>query len=322
MFNSSSQHGIAAFRGEAVAAAFQRCYDALPMSAQDRARNPNVTYVAKNHPLPLTARQTLEIRVVLALLASLFILVPLCYIPGSFVTFVVRERTSKAKHLQLVSSVSPYLYWFATLVWDMALFSVLVLLIMLSLFCYGNNAAQLFISSSEGAFCVFLLLFCYGLAVLPLCYLYSMLFENHSTAQISIMAINFASGFVAVLAYFVMSNIALTKPAAAVVVHFFRFFPPYLVGEGLINISTNAFINIYFGGKISFFNWPVAGRGLIFLVVEATGYFLAVLLTESDVVRDCSNWLQKQRALLALRHMEHQKQSLRGELMAVWSGVV
>ena len=112
------------------------------MTHANRTMYPNVTYVAKNHPLPLTAKQTLEIRVILALLASLFILVPLCYIPGSFVTFLVRERTSKAKHQQLVSSVSPYLYWVSAYLWDMSLFSVLVLLIIMSLYCYGRTLFQ------------------------------------------------------------------------------------------------------------------------------------------------------------------------------------
>ena len=307
MFNASSPHGIAAFRGEVVAAAFQRCYDALPVP--NRALYPNVTYVAKNHPLPLTANQTLEIRVVLALLASLFILVPLCYIPGSFVTFLVRERTSKAKHLQLVSSVSPYLYWAAVYIWDASLFTFLVFLIICALFGYRDSAAQIFISDAEGGAAVFLLLFFYGLSVLPLCYLYSMLFENHSTAQISIMAINFATGFVAVLAYFVMSGIEITRPAALVLVQIFRLFPPYLIGEGLINVSTTAFVNNVLHADQSYFNWFVAGRGLTFMGAEMIGYFLIVLLTEAPIARDFQNYVQKRRALIALQRLAALKQA-------------
>lgn len=68
-------------------------------------------YLIKNHPLPLTKRQNLEIRVILALFASLFLLVPLCYIPSVFCAFIVQERYSKCKHLQVVSGVSPHLYW-------------------------------------------------------------------------------------------------------------------------------------------------------------------------------------------------------------------
>ena len=53
--------------------------------------------------------------------------------------------------------------------------------------CYQSSAAIIFFSSAQSTLTVFLLLFCYGLSVLPLCYLYSMMFDNHSTAQISIM---------------------------------------------------------------------------------------------------------------------------------------
>ena len=243
-----------------ISAAYQQCYSRLDIPLTQRMASPNVAYVAKNHPLPLTARQSLQNRILLSLLASLFILVPLCYIPASFITFVVRERMSKAKHLQLVSSVSPYLYWTATYLWDMVLFTVLVLLIIIALFIYGKKAAEIFISVDEATVAVFLLLFTYGLSVLPLCYLYSMFFENHSTAQISIMAVNFATGFVAVLAYFVMSTIPTTQDAAAVVVNFFRFFPPYNIGEGLIAIATNFFTNTLLGGNGSYFAFKVTGN--------------------------------------------------------------
>ena len=246
-------------RGELIAATFQQCYEGLNNTQQQRKLTPQSAYYAKNHPLPLTASQTLENRVLLSLLASLFILVPLCYIPASFITFVVRERMSKAKHLQLVSSVSPYLYWFATYVWDMVLFTALVLLIIGALFIYGKKAAQIFISVNEATIAVFLLLFTYGLSILPLCYIYSMFFDNHSTAQISIMAVNFATGFVAVLAYFVMSTIPTTQAAASQIVHFFRFFPPYNVGEGLIAITTAFFQNTLLGENISYFSFTVTG---------------------------------------------------------------
>ena len=225
----------------------------------------------------------------------------------------MRERTSKAKHLQLVSSVSPYLYWFAVYLWDAALFTFLVLLIICSLFGYQNSAAQIFISDAEGGAAVFLLLFLYGLSVLPLCYLYSMLFDNHSTAQISIMAINFASGFVAVLAIFVMQGIEITRPAALFLVQIFRLFPPYLIGEGLINVSTTAFVNDVLHAEQSYFNWFVTGRGLTFMAAEAIGYFLIVLLTEAPAARSLQNYIQKHRASLALQRLAGQKQALGGD---------
>lgn len=190
MHNTTSPHGAAIFNGELTTSAFQQC---------NNGGNKKAQYLIKNHALPLTQRQALEIRLILSLLAAIFILIPLCYIPAAFVSFIVKERASKAKHIQMVSSVSPYLYWFSTYLWDIFLYLILLGCIMGAFYIYGQTSAIIFISTAESAFAVGLLLFLYGTSILPLSYLYSLLFENHATALISIMAINFFTGFVAVL---------------------------------------------------------------------------------------------------------------------------
>jgi hypothetical protein len=177
-------------------------------------------YLVKNHPLPLTANQTLEIQVLLAFLTSIFILIPLCYIPAAFVAFVVRERSSKSKHIQFVSSVSPVNYWFATYVWDMCLFLVLDLVVMIAFFIYGTSTSRVFVGDARAGGAVFLLLVTYGLSILPLNYLYSMFFENHSTCQITVTVVNFGTGFILVLAYFIMVNVPQTHNVRSILALF------------------------------------------------------------------------------------------------------
>ena len=41
--------------------------------------------------------QSIEIKTVLSIFASLFILIPYCYIPAAFTVFIVRERVTKSK---------------------------------------------------------------------------------------------------------------------------------------------------------------------------------------------------------------------------------
>ena len=153
-------------------------------------------YLAKNYPLPITGLQTLFYRIILSFLASLFVLIPLCYIPAAFVSFVVKERSCKSKHLQIVSSVSTTTYWISTYIWDMMLYTLLSVFIMLAFLIYGQGASQSFIADAKTGAAVFLLLWMYGAAVLPLCYLYSHFFENHSTCQITVTVINFTTGCV------------------------------------------------------------------------------------------------------------------------------
>jgi hypothetical protein len=75
-------------------------------------------YRVSSYPLPLTSREAIRIETFLTLFAALFVLIPFCYLPASFVLFVVKERSVKAQHLQLVSGVYPAAYWTSTFIWD------------------------------------------------------------------------------------------------------------------------------------------------------------------------------------------------------------
>jgi ABC-type multidrug transport system ATPase subunit len=289
MHNTTSPHAIAAFNGELTQTAFRQCQQSKghTNNSQSEVRSHSQPkYLLRNHPLPVSLRQSIEQEVALAVLTSIFIIFPLCYIPASFVSFLVKERVSKSKHLQIVSNVSPYLYWIATYTWDMFLFSFLVAFI-IGTFIWLGNASRVFIYSTESTICMFLLLMLYGMSSIPLSYLYSMLFENSSTAQISIMVINFLTGFVFVLTYYVLILIPKTKAMGEYLALWFRYFPPYLIGESLINLSEIYYSNQLRRRKVSCFSWNVAGRNLTYMLLEAFLYFSLVLLTEFSLLRKC-----------------------------------
>lgn len=94
------------------------------------------------------------------------IVIPYCYIPGAFVVFLVRERISKAKHLQLVSGVSVLSYWLATYLYDVFLYTVLAVLIIAIFLVYGKDSAIVFVGDTESILCTSLLTMGYGLSVL------------------------------------------------------------------------------------------------------------------------------------------------------------
>ena len=235
-----------------------------------------ISYLAENHPLPSTSKESVLDRIAIYFLASLFILTPLCYIPSSFVTILVKERISKAKHLQLASSISPYIYWISVLIWDLLLYTVLVLLIIIILFSFGSNSSQSLVGVKEGTYAVFILLITYGTSVLPLCYIYSMFFNNHSAAQISIMTINFGTGFIAVVTYFILFLGIRTKNIAILLVQFFRIFPTYNIGEGLINVTATFVQNTFLQTEVDYFEWNVAGK--FFTFHSALSFFSVLCL--------------------------------------------
>jgi hypothetical protein len=82
LHNSSSPHAVAVFSQAYMEHQYKRCMGG--------AGSTQLTSI--NHPLPLTNKQSLEIKVMLSVLAGLFILIPFCYIPATFIVFLVRER--------------------------------------------------------------------------------------------------------------------------------------------------------------------------------------------------------------------------------------
>ncbi|KAG5189428.1 ABC-2 family transporter protein-domain-containing protein, partial [Tribonema minus] len=163
-----SYHGLPGWLGQLTELKYRTCLN-----------NEQASYTARTHPLPVTAQESIETQTILSVLACLFIIIPLCYAPAAFVTFVVRERATKSKRLQLMSGASPLSYWLATYLWDVTLFMVLAAACMGCLYTYGQHAARCFVELSESAGAMALLFVLYGFSVLPLCYLYTFMFDNH-----------------------------------------------------------------------------------------------------------------------------------------------
>jgi ATP-binding cassette subfamily A (ABC1) protein 3 len=138
------------------------------------------------------------VQTILSILAALFLLIPYCYIPGAFIVFLVKERISKSKHLQLVSGVNMTSYWMATYLWDLSLFLLLTICVMAVFLMYGTESAKVFVGDVESFFATMILTFGYGISILPFSYLLSRNFDNPNTAQITVVGLVFISGFVAV----------------------------------------------------------------------------------------------------------------------------
>jgi hypothetical protein len=207
------------------------------------------------------------------------------------------------------------MYWISTFVFDMVLYAFLTGLIMLVFYLYGGGATRTYLHTPETSAATFLLLWTYGLSAIPYSYFYAFAFENAPTAQISIMGINFITGFVMVMAYYIMLSIpkvwfmmptpaqpatTLIRPPpfppfpvldslsqtaryATKLVHLFRLFPPYHVGDGMINLSTLYYRNYFFGEAARPFAWACTGRPIVFMSCEFVVGLGVVLLVDSDL---------------------------------------
>ena len=95
--------------------------------------------VTVNHPLPRSEEtRTKEAEnqgSTLAFVFSYNVSFGLAFLVGSFVIFVVNQRSSNAKHSQFVSGVDAVGYWLAAFLWDLVIFampSVLIIVVVLA----------------------------------------------------------------------------------------------------------------------------------------------------------------------------------------------
>ena len=76
-------------------------------------------------------------------------------------------------------------------------------------------------------------------------------------------------------------------------VHLFRLFPSYQVGNGLINLSTLYLTNQLSGTNVSPFSPDCVGDSLRFLAGEFGVFLLLVLVLDSDMADKLNNDLGK-----------------------------
>ena len=79
-----------------------------------------------NHPLSRTAQEVsrAQQKDEVGFNVAFSILFGMAPLASSFLIFVVKEKESKAKHVQMVSGVGPAAYWLSAYAWDFITFMV------------------------------------------------------------------------------------------------------------------------------------------------------------------------------------------------------
>ena len=190
--------------------------------------------LARNHPLPFTARQKTIISGIGSFFAALLLVLAFAFIPASYAIFIVKEREIAAKHQQLISGVSISAYWVSTFVWDFTSYLLPMFGSIAMIFIFD---VQEFISTdSDRLAALFLLFLFYGSSVSGQTYIITYFFKHYSAAQNFVLFINMIS-MVLVLASFIMGLVKSTCEANKDLQYVFLLFPGYALGNGLIDLS-------------------------------------------------------------------------------------
>jgi ATP-binding cassette subfamily A (ABC1) protein 3 len=230
-------------------------------SSSSIKNNPNITFT--NYPLPPTTRQAALFSSIRTFTIGLVIMIPFTFIPSTFVAWIVKEKESKAKLLQIMAGMSYYVYWFSNFVFDICSYLITEFFVIIIFFIFNREE---YIGDVDLAFATILTLLIYGLSGIGMAYLLSHYFEEHSTAQNIVLMGNFVTGFVLVGIIATMELFEGTADIAKILVFIFRCIPSFCLGDSIINIATLSFFRT-FGLKADPWAMDVTGWNFVYMSV-------------------------------------------------------
>ncbi|XP_076150268.1 phospholipid-transporting ATPase ABCA1a isoform X1 [Alosa pseudoharengus] len=241
---------------------------------------------AFNHPLNLTKEQLSQVALMTTsvdVLVSICVIFAMSFVPASFVVFLIQERVSKAKHMQFISGVQPFLYWLANYVWDMCNYIVPATLVIIIFVCFQQEA---YVSSTNLPVLALLLLL-YGWSITPLMYPASFFFKIPSTAYVVLTSVNILIGINGSVSTFVLELFGSNEIGGIndILKNVFLIFPHFCLGRGLIDMVKNQamadalerFGENRFRSPLA---WDMVGKNLFAMAVEGVVFFTITVLIQ------------------------------------------
>ncbi|KAG8332075.1 hypothetical protein J6590_029683 [Homalodisca vitripennis] len=144
----------------------------------------------------------------------------------SFISYPLKERVNNSKQLQLMTGVSPLLYWFTNLLCDFIIFIITAILMLAALYIFQTQD----ILSSSGYIGTLILVFLlFGLSGISFAYLFSFFVQSSVKASVLFILINLFTGTIASV---VINLLAIDPDIPFIEVYIFIFsFNPIFAGS-------------------------------------------------------------------------------------------
>ncbi|XP_062036032.1 phospholipid-transporting ATPase ABCA3-like [Lepus europaeus] len=142
-------------------------------------------------------RRTSGIQIALNLFFGMSILI------SGFCLLTVTERITKAKHIQFLSGVYVFIFWFTSLMWDIAILFFASCLLLVVFLLAGLD---LLIRDFRFLDTMFIFMM-FALSVIPFIYLTCFLFSSSTSAYIKLFMFNQCIGFLGVLVDLLLNNL-------------------------------------------------------------------------------------------------------------------
>ena len=192
----------------------------------------NVSIVSHNHPLPRTVNDKLDdVMTVNFRFSGSFnfgFLYGMSFLGASFIVFLIKERVSKSKHIQILSGVHYANFWMATFVWDYINFLVPCFFTVVLLYVFDIEA---FIKA--GIHNVVILMLVFGLGQLPFVYCLSLLFRESTAGFVYTSVLNIFVGLSLMIAIGILKAVDLDSAADVIQGVALALSPPFVIGHGM-----------------------------------------------------------------------------------------
>ena len=195
-----------------------------------------------NYPMPRTNLQLSINNTISGFFASFIFSIALAFKFASIISFIVKERTDRSKHQQLVSGMSITAYWTANFLYDFLLYLLVAVLSMVII--KGMDVTALVEGTAYGA--TWMLFIFYGISYISFTYIFSFYYNDYGNAQAAYYFITFvAGGMIPLITLLLRILSSKTNPAGRGISWILRLYPSFAFGEGLMNIGSKAILGTF-----------------------------------------------------------------------------
>ena len=260
-------------------------YQALADEAlmREATNDDDMKISASVYPLPLTSTEQSLGAAEDAFIAWVLVVLSFPFIAGTFATFIVTERSSKAKHLQTVAGVHPSAYWLSSFMWDIMNYQLPLWITVILMFAFDVDAFTTGDRGVLGGTIISLVLF--GPASAGFTYCVTFAFTSASMCNLFVIITSFLIGLAGPLVTFILRLIGdpsgLNSPsllaAANAVEWILRIFPSFNLGSSLLKIINIQFLESFAKEPITVWHPTALLYETIFQAICCVTYILLAI---------------------------------------------
>ena len=248
------------------------------------ASNKDIEIEIINEPFPYTYEEKKEKKSRNQFSIVFFIALAFSLIPSNFITILIKERENNSKHLQIVSGISLFGYWFNNYIFELIKYYFIGGICLLLLLAFGFY---------EKYFCGLYAL--YGPSITSFTYLFSIIFKSEYKGQITVLLINLIFGAVFGIAVIIMRIYDKLVKFADKLSYVLRVIPSFCFCYGYNQlIRKNEIYNLDYdvddNKNLTFTEKDVSdniistkhvGTDYIYLAIEIVFYLLLLIILEN-----------------------------------------